>query len=299
MGSQKYRSENIKTKKKIIYLFIKKKIIRYFSFNFLLYILGRFKTVRYFYKLINLKKNSIIKIKETSNIYLDTDLKKDFIIKDLNNVGFYDGLQLNASTIKNIINLSNHSELITTIDKKKFTNFDEINKYNFNNKNPYCLVNVINPELKHLAENISRNTDLIGIAKNYLGNVNNIDVKIQWSPICNATDTWRKINEQTVSFHYDVHHLNFLYIFFYITDCDKESGAHELIKGSHKKKSFFKHLIGSAVKSQKSLELYYDQKDFIIIEGAAGHGFIEDTSCFHRARAPINKSRLALQLRYY
>ena len=123
MGSQKYRSENIKTKKKIIYLFIKKKIIRYFSFNFLLYILGRFKTVRYFYKLINLKKNSIIKIKETSNIYLDTDLKKDFIIKDLNNVGFYDGLQLNASTIKNIINLSNHSELITTIDKKKFTNY--------------------------------------------------------------------------------------------------------------------------------------------------------------------------------
>jgi hypothetical protein len=297
---QKYKSNNnIKTKKKIICLFIKKKIVRYFTFNFLLYILGRFKTVRYFYKFINLRKNSSFEIEKNSNKYLDTNLNHYLIIKNLETNGFYDGLKLNETTLKDIITLSNQSDLITTIDKKKFKNFDEINNYNLNNKNPYCLVNVVNPELKNLMEKISRNSDLLGIAENYLGKVNKIDVKTQWSPLCKATDNWRKINEQTVSFHYDVHHLNFLYIFFYITDCDKDSGAHELINGSHNKKKFFKHLIGSAIKSQKSLEKYYDKKDFTIIEGQAGHGFVEDTSCFHRARPPIKNSRLALQFRYY
>ena len=162
-----------------------------------------------------------------------------------------------------------------------------------------CLVNSFNIDLKLLFCFSLNFFKSFGGYSFVVEIVNNIDVKVQWSPICNTSDTWRKINEQTVSFHYDVHHLNFLYIFFYITDCSKDSGAHELIKSSHKNKNFFKHLIGSAVKSKKSLELYYDKKDFTIIEGEAGHGFIEDTSCFHRARPPITKSRLAVQFRYY
>ena len=300
MSFQKFKSNNSnETRKKIINLSIKKKIIRYFTFNFLLYILGRFKTVRNFYKFINLKKNSSFQIEKNSNNYLDINLNHNLIIKNLETKGFYDGLKLNETTLKEIITLSNQSDLITTIDKKKFKNFDEINSYNLNNKNPYCLVNVVSPELKNLTEKISRNSDLFRIAETYLGKVNKIDVKTQRSPLCKATDSWRKLNEQTVSFHYDVHHLNFLYIFFYITDCDKDSGAHELINGSHNKKNFFKHLIGSAQKSQNSLEQYYDKKDFIIIEGQAGHGFVEDTSCYHRARSPIKSSRLALQFRYY
>ena len=81
---QKYKSNNnIKTKKKIFYLFLKKKIIRYFTFNFLLYILGRFKTVRYFYKFINLRKNSSFEIEKNYNNYLDINLNHDLIIKNL------------------------------------------------------------------------------------------------------------------------------------------------------------------------------------------------------------------------
>ena len=39
--------------------------------------------------------------------------------------------------------------------------------------------------------------------------------------------------------------------------------------------------------------------DFKIIEGNAGCGFIEDTSCYHKAHIPETKPRLALQIRYH
>ena len=128
---------------------------------------------------------------------------------------------------------------------------------------------------------------------------NKINTKIQWSPVCDASDEWRNENLQSVTFHYDVHHLNFVYIFFYLTECNKNSGAHQLISGSHKNKKIFKHLIGSVKQTKENLEKDYSKKDFVTIEGKAGHGFIEDTSCFHRALIPINNARLALQFRYY
>ena len=91
----------------------------------------------------------------------------------------------------------------------------------------------------------------------------------------------------------------FVYIFFYLTDCDRNSGAHQLIRGSHLNKKFFKHLIGSAKQKKEELEKDYSINDFIVIEGSAGHGFIEDTSCYHRALKPVNKPRLSLQFRYH
>ena len=114
----------------------------------------------------------------------------------------------------------------------------------------------------------------------------------------NASDEWREFNEQTVTFHYDVHDLNFVYVFFYLTECNRSSGAHQLIRGSHLNKKFFKHLIGSAKQKKENLEQDYDINDFIVVEGSTGYGFIEDTSCYHRALKPTNKPRLALQFRY-
>jgi len=278
-----------------------KKYKRYFSFNFFLYILGRFKTIKYFYKKTQIIRNKSSKkiIKEKNNKYLKFNLNVNLVKDELEHKGFYSGLELKDETLKYLINLSNRSELVSTINQKKFISFKEVNDYNKSNDKPYCLLNLINPEINNIAEKISRDKNLLDIANNYLGKVNNIDTRIQWSPVCIATDKWRELNQQTVTFHYDVHHLNFLYIFFYLTECDKDFGAHELIKGSHINKKFFKHLMGSARQSLENLKKDYNQNDFIKIEEQAGCGFIEDTSCYHRARAPKNKPRLALQFRYY
>ena len=274
---------------------------RYFSFNFLLYILGRFVAIRFFYKNFQIIKKKFTKslIQKTNTNYLELDLNNKLIINKLKKEGFYDGLKLNDIILSKLINLSNKSELISTLDRKRFNNFQDVDNFNNQNDKPYCLLNLTNPELNKVAEEVSRDQILLDIVNKYLGNINKIDTKIQWSPVCNASDEWRHKNEQTVAFHYDVHHLNFVYIFFYLSECNKNSGAHQLISGSHLNKKFFKHLIGSARQTKESLEKDYSKNDFIIIEGKAGHGFIEDTSCYHRALIPMNNPRLALQFRYY
>ena len=280
---------------------IKAKIKRYLSINFLLYILGRFKTIRLFYKNINLakKKFSDNHIESTNKNYLQININNQVILSKLKKEGYYEGLKLNNKIIDDLINLSNKSELISNKSQKKFNNLQEVNNFNKENNRPCCLLNLISPNLNKLANDISRDQIFLDIVGSYLGNINKIDTKVQWSPVCNANDEWREYNEQTVTFHYDVHDLNFVYIFFYLTECDRNSGAHELIRGSHLNKKFFKHLIGSAKKKEEDLEQDYSTNDFVVVEGSAGYGFIEDTSCYHRALKPINKSRLCLQFRYH
>jgi hypothetical protein len=36
----------------------------------------------------------------------------------------------------------------------------------------------------------------------------------------------------------------------------------------------------------------------IMIEGEAGTGFVQDTSCYHRATPPIQRDRLMLAVRF-
>ena len=291
----------------IIFLKSKKaKIKRYLSINFLLYIFGRFRLIRFIYKNFNIIKKKFINkhIEPSNNDYFKFDISNQSIVNQLKKESFYAGLKLNNNILNDLINLSNKSELISTPNKvtksqKKFNNFQDVNNFNKGNDKPCCLLNLTNPDLNRLADEISRDKILLDIVGSYLGNINKINTKIQWSPVCNASDEWREHNEQTVTFHYDVHDLNFVYVFFYLTECDRNSGAHQLIRGSHLNKKFFKHLIGSAKQKEEKLEQDYNKNDFIFVEGSAGYGFIEDTSCYHRALKPINKPRLCLQFRYH
>ena len=280
---------------------IKAKIKRYLSINFLIYILGRFKIIRLFYKNINLakKKFSDNHIESTNKNYLQININNQVILSKLKKEGFYEGLKLNNKIVDDLINLSNKSELISNKSQKKFNNLQDVNNFNKENNRPCCLLNLINPDLNKLANDISRDQIFLDTIGSYLGNINKIDTKVQWSTVCNASDEWREFNEQTVTFHYDVHDLNFVYVFSYLTECNRNSGAHQLIRGSHLNKKFFKHLIGSAKQKKEELEKDYSINDFIVIEGSAGHGFIEDTSCYHRALKPVNKPRLSLQFRYH
>ena len=279
----------------------KDKIKRYLSINFLLFLFGRFKLIRFLYKKYNFIKKKFVskQIEALNNHYFGFDLDNQMVLINLKKEGFYEGLRLNNNVLNDLINLSNKSELVSYRGKKKFTSIEEANNFNKKNDKPCCLLNLTNPDLTKLADKISRDKILLDLVGSYIGNVNKIDTKIQWSLVCEASDEWREADNQTVTFHYDVHDLNFVYIFFYLTECDRNSGAHQLIRRSHLNKKFFKHLIGSVKQEEKKLEQYYNKNDFIFVEGSAGYGFIEDTSCYHRALKPINKPRLCLQFRYH
>tara|TARA_B100001093_G_scaffold273994_2_gene261911 strand:- start:7479 stop:8078 length:600 start_codon:yes stop_codon:yes gene_type:complete len=191
-----------------------KKIKRYFSFNFLLYIFGRFKLIRKTYKKFNKFKS--IKVKKINNQEQYVDFKDNLINidKNLNLNGYFAGLKLKKNILKEIIRLSKKAKLKTCLDNKSFKNFNQINRYNKKSLKPYTLLNLKSKKLHKYVNKISKDQNLLKIANNYLGRVNKIDVKIQWSPVCKCDDEWREINGQTVTFHYDVHNLNFVYVFF-------------------------------------------------------------------------------------
>lgn len=109
----------------------------------------------------------------------------------------------------------------------------------------------------------------------------------------------RKMN-QTVDFHFDLpgSQFTFFYASFYLSDVDEYSGAHTMIKGSHRSKPLSMKLSRSR-QSEEAIDKVYGSENEIIITGKAGTGFLEDASCYHRALAPTQRERLMLQIRYF
>ena len=105
---------------------------------------------------------------------------------------------------------------------------------------------------------------------------------------------------QTVDFHFDLpgSQFTFFYASFYLSDVDENSGAHTMIRGSHRFKPFKMKLSRSRC-SEEAINKAYGHEQEIIITGTAGTGFLEDASCYHRALAPTQRERLMLQIRYF
>ena len=277
--------------------FLINKIKSYRSRNNLFYILGRFKLIRQLTKKFRALVNKRKIIIHSNNNYLTDQVDLSNILEKLNKEGYCEGLKLNKDVLDKLLLLSSSSDYIDS-NNRIFKSIKSIDEYNNKNNKPCCLLKLTNVELNKLANNISRDKYLLNLVNNYLGYINKIESKVQWSTVCNTTNDWREENGQTVTYHYDVHDLNFVYVFFYLTDCNVSSGAHQIIKGSHVKKNFFTHLVGSVKQTEKDLKQYFIEDKFITIEGQKGSGFIEDTSCFHRALPPLDKPRLTLQIRY-
>ena len=277
--------------------FLINKIKSYRSRNNLFYILGRFKLIRQLTKKFRALVNKRKIIIHSNNNYLTDQVDLSNILEKLNKEGYCEGLKLNKDVLDKLLLLSSSSDYIDN-NNRIFKSIKSIDEYNNKNNKPCCLLKLTNVELNKLANNISRDKYLLNLVNNYLGYINKIESKVQWSTVCNTTNDWREENGQTVTYHYDVHDLNFVYVFFYLTDCNVSSGAHQIIKGSHVKKNFFTHLVGSVKQTEKDLKQYFIEDKFITIEGQKGSGFIEDTSCFHRALPPLDKPRLTLQIRY-
>ena len=275
-----------------------KRLNNYFKLRFLRYVFGRFNLVRKIYRVINkIFFNS--KIFYDLNDYVLSYIPQSDILKSLATQGFSKEIHLKKE-INDLI-LSNYKDSkfisykIYNQERYEFKNFNDLK----DSKIDIPYFELQNSNFIPIFDKISRSKLLIEIAKGYLGNIKKIDTKLTYSTVVNLEDSEREKYRQTVEWHYDVHDLNFLYIFFYISGADKYSGAHELIKNSHNKKSFFKHLIGSAKKNDSDLRKFYSKENFFVIEGLPGDGFIEDTSCFHRALKPSLKPRLCLQFRYH
>jgi hypothetical protein len=118
-----------------------------------------------------------------------------------------------------------------------------------------------------------------------------------WSFASRLSDDERRARNQTIDFHYDVDGYNFMYANFYLVDTTVRNGAHVLIDGSSRRKRW-RHLMGAARLTDGEVVAVYGRDAERVMEGAAGFGFLEDSSCYHKALPPLSGDRLILQLRY-
>jgi len=119
--------------------------------------------------------------------------------------------------------------------------------------------------------------------------------RLFWSFVTDASDDDRRRLGQTIDWHFDVHDFHFCSAAFYLTDVTEGAGAHALFRGSHKGKSL-KMLLGSANATEEEVLARYGRDRMMVIEGPAGTGFLEDTSCYHKAIAPKDRDRLMFQI---
>jgi hypothetical protein len=71
-----------------------------------------------------------------------------------------------------------------------------------------------------------------------------------------------------------------------------------MVLGSHNSKPL-RWLFNSSRQTDEAIENHYGKEKVVCLEGAAGSGFVEDTSCYHKALAPLSAERLMLQVRYH
>jgi hypothetical protein len=161
------------------------------------------------------------------------------------------------------------------------------------------LADVVDADRNEAVRAVVDEPSVIRVASRYLGYTpTRHRARLIWSFVCDASNEVRESEGQTVTYHFDVENYNFVYANYYLTDVDARGGAHTMVVGTHDDKPLA-WLLSSARRSDDEILKHYGADRELTLVGAAGFGFIQDSSCYHRALAPIDRARLMLQIRYF
>lgn len=262
------------------------------------YTLGRFLLVRNAYSRWRRFTSGPLPVSEQTTATLFPNVDPQQAVMDLRRTAVALGLSLPGSVVRDIREYAEKSKCTTTGSSAEF-HFRDVSNGRLPDGTRVALGQVRSPLECPAVRRVADDPLIRQVATQYLGySPPHCDTRLFWSPASDLSPDERRKLAQTIDFHVDVYHYNFCYAHFYITDCDRHSGAHEMVLGSHRRKKL-SWLVGSARRAREQLEAFYDKESFLVIEGAAGAGFIEDTSCYHRAIPPDSAPRLLLQMRLY
>lgn len=162
-----------------------------------------------------------------------------------------------------------------------------------------AVADVIAPGACPVVATLLRDSLLLEVATRYLGfRPTHVEPRLYWSPASEMDDDDRRALGQTIDYHYDIDGFHALYVFFYLTAVDRSTGAHVLIRGSHRRKPL-SMILSPSHQPMARIRKWYGQDEEVILEGGPGFGFFEDPACFHRAIPPKTDDRLILQIRYF
>jgi hypothetical protein len=254
----------------------------------LMTILGRFYWIRKFYttnyiKISNkLEKNTSDYHAENSSIF--EGINRDLVNSSLNEDGLFIGLNLPEHYL---------NELVDIASVANFHKINEYNEYIISQKdlNNVAITKIINDPL------------LISIASQYFGGAKPLFIqsRLFWTFAKNVEDYTQEDYSQrsNLYFHYDLDDYSCLRFFFYLTDVDPLSGPHVCVRGSHAKKKLTHILSRSRVGCEdEEIINYYGSDKVVSVQGSAGLGFVEDSTCFHKATRPVCHDRLMFQITF-
>jgi hypothetical protein len=233
--------------------------------------------------------------------YYPTSLFPDFdvaeVAETLRREGVFCGLRLPAEILAEITEFAARQPFVPLQGGPPLAR-QEVRNGRLPSGEPAVVGRVVNPEACAAVRRVVYDPSLLALARNYLGYRPAITrTQLHWSFVSDASPDYRRRLGQTIDYHFDVAWFNFLYVFFYLTDVDRQSGAHAIIRRSHRRKPL-SMLWHSARQSDDALLRRYGAESEVTIEGPAGSGFAEDTSCFHKALAPVTRERLAFFIHY-
>ena len=104
------------------------------------------------------------------------------------------------------------------------------------------------------------------------------------------------LSDHAQLYHHDLHRLQFVKLFIYLTDVDAGSGPHAMIKGSHRSRPDAMWADGRHTDAAVTASGLMANETRIT--GKAGTVFLVDTSALHKGVHPDNNARLLAQVQY-
>ncbi len=260
------------------------------------YALGRFYFVRKFYSAQAHLRIGVIAQPVADSIFPEVDVET--AIAAIRRDSVYLPVHLPQACIDEFHALALRSPLEANTSAEPFY-YEDVRDGRLTNGDVVAMGHVIGIENHPLAQRVARDPKAMMVVSRYLNYTpKQCDVLLFWSFAGGLTIEQRRAAAQTVDFHFDVHSYNFAYAAYYITDTDRRNGAHVMVLGSHSNKPT-SWLFGSATQTVQTIEREYGKEKVLCIEGKAGTGFWQDSSCYHRALPPESGDRLLLQVRYF
>lgn len=230
------------------------------------------------------------------SIFMDVDIES--CLQQLRENGLWQGLQIPGERVAQIRQFAEETFCSRhPHDPERFLISDVRNGYSPLGS-PVAVADVNCALPCEAIDQVAADPLLAEISRRYLGyEPKQVKTRLYWSPVSDLSDDERRENGQTVDFHYDIEPTRALYVFFYITPADRDSGAHVAMMRSHRIKSL-PMIFSSSFQPECRVLAHYGEASQTVIEGGAGFGFLEDPAAFHKVLVPRKRERLVLQLRY-
>jgi hypothetical protein len=269
----------------------------------LAYALGRFRTVRSAYSGVRqlaacFGSSAVSDVNGHTTLFPGADISR--IVQTIREEAVFVGLQLPADTIAEIDAFARSQPLHAIFDPTGPTfKYADVVRGKCVDGRAVPVGGVREPFRCPAVQTIINDPVLRAVVRSYLGHEpRRVMTILDWSFASDLTDRERrKMRHHVIDYHYDVSGFNFVYASFYINETNRNSGAHCMMKRSHNRKPL-RMLLGSTTASEADVRRQFGIENEIMIEGPGGLGFVQDTSCYHRATPPTRGDRLMLALRF-